>query len=96
MCQFALGSIADECLIQWRVNGSNETAGELTLSRTASPDNITVTEIVPNVFSAAVVYIAEAVGVNNGQPTDMLRVSTLLSVTEEAGEECLPQMSKLL
>ena len=59
-------------------------------------DNITVTGITDNVFSTGITYIAEAVGISNGQPTDMLMVSTLLTVTEEAGIECFPMMSKYI
>ena len=95
-CRFAQDSTADGCLIQWRLNGSNETIGNLFLWRSASEDNITVTQLSDNVFRTNITYIAEAVGISNGQPTDMLMPSIPLTVKEEAGVECFPFMSKSL
>ena len=93
-CQFAQGSVADSCLIQWRLNGTNDTIGNLSLSRDASADGITVTGLTENAFSTGSTYIAEAVGISNGQPTDMLMASTFLTVAQEAGMECFPSTSK--
>ena len=36
MCEFALGSTADSCQVQWRVDGSNETIEVMTLIRNST------------------------------------------------------------
>lgn len=96
-CQFAEESVAESCLIQWRLNGTNDTIiGNLSLLMIESADGITATGLTENVFSTGFTYIAEAVGISNDQPTDMLMASTLLTVTEDVGVECFPPIGKFI